>query len=298
MKNSLKYVLGAMTCQGISFDMLQPILMRLANNRDACLIYQNEQIAVPQLIQRALSIVECLKKMNCQAQHIAFCLPNSPELLCWHLACLHLGIVFVPIIYEEDPKVIGKILNSTAARCLFTTALKLKKLSKIVFPVGCCIKIIDDKMKALRAITPNCSDIDKSLLDSPNAVNGDQPAMILHSLDSKGSSIEVIHNHQSFQTLVDTHALQSKAHSKMICLVSQPMGHIEGLSTALLTLFNRGTVVLLDRFEVESYLKTLKKYRPTHIHLEASLFHSIINHPNFDKDSLQNSVNCFTKSEC
>lgn len=128
--------------------MLQNALLHIANSKDALLIYQGMKFTAYQLGVRSYEIIESLQNMQCASQKVAFCLANSPELLCWHLACIHLGIAIVPIPFEAEPKYIEEVLRITEPQMLFTSSRKKQELMEIRIP-KLKIEEIEDSYKAL-----------------------------------------------------------------------------------------------------------------------------------------------------
>src|SRR3990167_2489102 len=132
--------------------MLQNTLNLLLKQDHAQLIFQDHTFSSRVLVERAKQILQILTEMQCESQHIAFCLPNSPELLCWQLACFHLGTPIIPIIYEHTANDIQQILRLTNAKYLLTTSEKQLGLKKLTLAISCQIKIVDDTQDALLAI--------------------------------------------------------------------------------------------------------------------------------------------------
>lgn len=266
--------------------MLQSVLTLLSSNPRSKLTYKGEIFSSKQLIKRSLEIANSFKKLA-NNKPIAFYLPNSPELLCHYLACFHLGIPVVPIIYQEDISFVLSTIESIAPTHLFTTSEKKRQLPNIK---NCKIEIIDDTFQALASIDLKAAD----KISIPNlSVSPEQLAMVVFSSGTSGMPKGIMHSYQSayefLQTLVEVLAIDHD----VSYVVAQPMGHIGGIATTLITLLHNGTAILLDNFEINSYIQTLKKYKPTHINLHTPLFYQIMAIPNLDKTAFSQIRTCF-----
>lgn len=263
--------------------MLQNTLAKLLDSKEAKIIYQDKAFTAKQIYLRTINIIETLKTSHDLTKPLALCLPNSPELVCWQLACFHLGIVIVPIIYEQSPEHIQQVLKLTKPETLLITTEKNKKLIK----PECKIDIIDDQCGAVSR------SYQKNTFDSVSTVSSDQLAMIIFSSGSTGQMKGIQHTYQSAYGFIQLLTNVLDAISHMIYLVAQPMGHIGGIVTTLLTLLNEGTVVLLEEFEITRYLSMAVRYQPTHVNLHTPLFYEIINYPKVNKDAFARVQSCF-----
>lgn len=240
-----------------------------------------------QIAHRAQALVQELKERDFQGKHLAFYIPNSPELLCWQLAAFYLGIPIIPIIYEQDPSLVQEILQSTQARYLLTTSEKMNALSALHQTSSYEILVADDTHQALSTFSSEPFTLKRSSVSDQNL------AMIIFSSGTSGSLKGIMHSYRTTLGFIQMLGEILKAQLGMVYVIAQPMGHIGGISTLLLTLLQEGTAILLDKFEVSEYLHTLKHYRPTHINLHTPLFYEILNYPELDKTAFDRLVTCF-----
>lgn len=273
--------------------MLQNALLHIANSKDAQLIYQSLKFSAYQLGVRSYEIVETLTKMQCQNQRLAFCLPNSPELLCWYLACIHLGITIIPLQFEHNAQFIEKALQLTEPFCLFTNSLKKRDLGDIRLPKQCKMEIIDDTYKALYKHIEQQTNLIFNPERDLSKVDPKTLAMIIFSSSSEGELKGIMHSYQSAYAFIDMLSDVQSAKEHPLYVVAESLGQMGGITNTLLTLLKNGTVVLLDHFEVRDYLETLSQYKPTHIDLRKPFFYNILNYPNLDKKGFDRILTCF-----
>ncbi|RDI40989.1 class I adenylate-forming enzyme family protein [Aquicella lusitana] len=262
--------------------MLQNTLVKLAALKEAHLIYESNIITAVQLVSRTAEIIAQLRDAKNPLKSIAFYLPNSPELICWQLACFHLGIMIVPIIYEHEPAYVEKVLHLTAPSLLMTTSNKGNQLSQMPCPV----QMNDDRYDAVLTAKP--------ITNLPHStVSAEQTAMIIFSSGSTGTLKGIMHSYQSAYEFIQLLAEVLDAGKNLVYLVAQPMGHIGGITTTLLALLHDGQAILLEQFNCESYINAMARYQPTHINLHTPLFYELLHLPDLDKRAFSRIQSCF-----
>lgn len=257
--------------------MLQNTLIKLFSSKKSRIIYQSETLSSQQLGARAYEIIQFLKLLNLENQRIAFCLPNSPELLCWHIACFYLGIPIIPIIYEQTPGFIEEVIHLTRPSYLIVSSAKKEELNLACLRT-CKIKIIDDKAQAIKKMAlPHPLPLIPSSTIQSSAL-----AMVIFSSESSGQLKGIKHTYESAYEFLIGLENALNTHTELTFPIAQSLGHVEGIVTTLMCLLNEGLGILLDGFEVSDYLSALKQYHPTHIYLPISLFNDLTHFPGID----------------
>ncbi|GAB2275154.1 Probable CoA ligase ccl7, variant 2 [Dionaea muscipula] len=106
-------------------------------------------------------------------------------------------------------------------------------------------------------------------MDLPKVpIKQDDTAILLYSSGTTGDSKGVILTHGNFIAtglmLVDDQDLQGQKDNVM--LIALPLFHVFGISGILYAQLQRGnTVVIMARFDLEKLLRTVEKYRVTHL---------------------------------
>lgn len=270
--------------------MLQNALIQLLKSPQAALIYKGNNFPSRLLVARALSLLPALKKIQSTTKHLAFCLPNSPDLLCYHLACFYLGLPIVPIIYEQSPEYIQQVIQLTGAGHLITTTAKNKALSKSKLHLNCDLIISDETHQILSS---SAAPAQLKTFLQPSSVQPTDLAMIIFSSGTSGKLNGIMHSYQSSWGFMKTLEEVLAIDEGLSYLIAQPMGHIGGLITTLLTLVHNGTAILLENFEISSYMQAMEQYQPTHINLHTPLFYELLNYPQLDRKAFSRIKTCF-----
>lgn len=268
--------------------MLQDILQKLFKS-DAKLVFKQQTVTAQMLVARIIEIINLLKTFNLNRNYIALSLPNSPELFCWQLACFHAGIPIVPIIYEYDVNHLDAVIKLTTAKLLITTSEKQQLLRQNNITLDCNINIINDEYQQILELKKQPFNF--SIPSS--TVKDEDLAMIIFSSGTSGKLKGIMHSYRSFagfmQTLIEVLTIKEG----LIYIVAQPMGHIGGISTLLITMLYQGTAILLQKFAIEEYMQLIDRYQPTHINLHTPLFYQVINYPQINKQGFRHISCCF-----
>jgi len=258
--------------------MLTLIFTLLKQQKNAKIIFQEKTFSAKEIVQLAENLIaqHFPKKLP---KRIAFCLPNSPQLFAWHIACLAYGIESAPLICDETPNFLHAALKLIKPDIVITSKI-IQERCQFTYPI-----LIDKKISS--PVTLSKKPLRK--------LSENKLAFILFS--SGGSLKGSMHSYKTFQGFIDTLAIILAVKKGLTYLVAQPMGHIGGIVTSLLTLINNGTVVLLPKFSITGYLSALAKHKPTHINLHTPLFYALLNQKNIDKKAFSHIKTCFAAGD-
>lgn len=260
--------------------MLQNALTELLTCNNARLIYKNHPFTARQLAARAATQMQILIELKHQTHPIAFCMPNSPELLSMQLACFHLGIPIVPIIYDQPPEHIQQVVTLTQPARLYMTSEKQEEIWDASVEIDCQIEIIDDTSKTI-------SEMDGADLQSiqllPIHAKEHDLAAIMFSSGTSGQLKGIMHTYKSLTGFIDTLNEILAIENGLTYLVAQPMGHIGGITTTLTTLLHDGSAILMNEFDVTHFMELMHQHQPTHINLHTPLFYDLLNFPKINK---------------
>lgn len=272
--------------------MLQQTLHRLSRALHARLIYRNQVFTAAQLVARSCDIIIELKRMQQQSStksfKVALCLTNSPELFCWQIACYHLGITILPIIYEQTPAFIQQATQLFAPDVLIISSEKLKQLK--TFQPRCEIKMVDSVAERIPAVS-------FATQVEPSRVDANQLAMVIFSSGTSGDLKGIMHSYATAYGFVTMLVEVLHIDNGLTYIIAQPMGHIGGVTTILFGLLFEGTSVLLEKFNIDEYMEAITRYQPTHLNLHTPLFYEVINYPTIDKTSFKNVTTCFAAGD-
>lgn len=271
------------------------------------------------------SLAKALALMEVKAgTKVAIMLPNCPQAVIAYYAVLWLGGVVVmtnPMYVEREmeyqwrdsgaeilvvldhlyPRV-EKVLDKTGIRNVLVTSLKeyLPWHLKILYPLKAW------KQKLFTAIPYggkilNFSSLIKGTAPDPPPcpVALDDLALLQYTGGTTGTSKGVMLTHRNILfNVVQTAAWFPDFHfgsERMIAVL--PFFHVLGMTVTLnLTLYIGGTIILVPRFEINDFLKTLHKTRPTLFPAVPTIFVGIVNHPDIGSFDLSSIRFCITGS--
>ena len=274
---------------------LQDNLQSILSDKHAKIWFEDSLYCMSQLADRVSQLGEWLAQQELQQSPVAICLPNSPELLCWQMATFLTGATLLPIIYDEPDEFILKAVTLTQAKLLIISKERRQNIEDSQTEATKIVAVdVDHENLRIRSAT---NDASVTLGNVVRQVDSDQLGMVIFSSGTSGTMKGIMHSQASILAFVENLATVLSARKRMSYLVAQPMGHIGGIVTSLLTLLFSGTVILLRQFETNAYLKTLKAHKPTHINLHTPLFYDIVDIDNLDRDSFSNIECCFAAGD-
>lgn len=113
-------------------------------------------------------------------------------------------------------------------------------------------------------------------------------AVVLHTSGSTGQPKRALITHRSRNSIFDKNNKQELQNFKK--LFANPFCHAMGMNTIDLTLFDKHDLIFLKKFVAHNYLKTIHKFRPTHLVGVPSMFSIVVNQSHIDSDLDLSSV--------
>ncbi|KAG0473139.1 hypothetical protein HPP92_014996 [Vanilla planifolia] len=174
--------------------------------------------------------------------------PNSLHVPVIALAVISLGAVITTTNPLNTPLEIAKQVAHAQPVLAFTTPSLLPKLAGHAFPV---VLLEDQTVQDMILNKPG-----RSLLET---VRQDDPATLLYSSGTTGTSKGVISTHRNLIALVQIQLARFPDRNTVVCTV--PMFHVYGLAGIVFGLLATGsTVVILPQFEMRAMLRAVVDY--------------------------------------
>ena len=173
-------------------------------------------------------------------------LANRVEMIDLYLACLNLGVIFVPINILYKEREIGHILRDADPAAIVTDN---------AFPVAADTWHVTDLAAEALNSTP---------FDRPIALDGDDPAVIIYTSGTTGPSKGAILTHNNFAAnAINLNACWQITSADRL-LLALPLFHVHGLGNGLHCWLVSGCRMrLLERFEQRAAVQMFVDFRPT-----------------------------------
>ncbi len=226
-------------------------------------------------------------------ERVAFMLPNCPEAVTVYLACFRSGAVAAPFNTRYAPAEVEAALRRARPRWLIVHESLLGKLEEVQQEVLTGVRVlvagsgevpVTDRRRAplagrgdgLEPLAPLCASGARPTAPRPGP---DRPALLFFTSGSTGPPKGVLHSQRSASAMLSsTSEAMGDVGSRDVTQVCDPLAHVSGFIETMTTLAAGGTVVLLDGFELDSFVTGLLTHRPTlictHLDVLAQLVHA------------------------
>jgi acyl-CoA synthetase (AMP-forming)/AMP-acid ligase II len=210
--------------------------------------------------------------------------PNSPDWPIVALGTLAAGGVVSganPMSNAED---LANQLRDANARIVYTVAPLLQTARQAVKKCGSDILIVSDETdeKVNMSTLLACPDAEPSI-----RLNPDSPATLPYSSGTTGMAKGVLLSHRNLVSNIYQYTQAISIPQGAVTLALLPMFHIYGFTVITLCgLASGATMVTIPRFEPESFLKTITRYRVSHLSVVPPLMHFLATHPAVDAHDL------------
>jgi long-chain acyl-CoA synthetase len=283
------------------------------------------RLTYEQLWKQIQSFAKALDLMEVKSgTKVAIMLPNCPQAVIAYYAVLWLGGVVVmtnPMYVEREmvhqwndskaeilvvldhlyPKV-EKVLKNTGIRKVVVTSIKeyLPWYLKYLYPIKARKQNLFMSVPYGGDIVNFSMLIRRTLPDPPPCpVKLDDLALLQYTGGTTGISKGVMLSHRNvLANVVQTAAWFPDFHfgeERMMAIL--PFFHVLGMTVTLnLTLYIGGAVILVPRFELNDFLKTLQKTKPTLFPGVPTIFVAIVNHARIASYNLSSIRFCITGS--
>lgn len=213
---------------------------------------------------------------------------NSNDYMCLYLGTLIAGGCMVPLSGMASGESLALMVEDCDTRFLFVSGKNLLLFNEIrdqlkrVQP-ALRIGIDTDAIDSGQDIDAWLSDAS----DEPNPVEvtPDDPFNIIYSSGTTGTPKGILHDYRFRQRQL-TRLVHFGLDGDAINLVSTPLYSNTTLVSALPTLYNGGTLILMGKFNAHRFLELAAEHRVTHAMLVPVQYTRIMAEPDFDRFDL------------
>jgi malonyl-CoA/methylmalonyl-CoA synthetase len=229
-------------------NLTQVFDLSLRGRRDTVgLEFQDQVYTFGEIDTRSNRLAQCLRQRGVHGgDRLCVYLPNSIAMIDLYLACVKLGVIFVPINILYRDREIGHILGDAEPKAVVSDASFASPV-----PVWSPAELLEEAA---------------SLPDQRPAValEGDAPAGIIYTSGTTGTSKGAVLTHNNFAANAVNLTVCWQITSADRFLLALPLFHVHGLGNGLHTWLLSGCRMrLLERFERQSAADTFLTFRPT-----------------------------------
>ena len=177
-------------------------------------------------------------------------LPNGIEFIDLYLACVRLGVIFVPmnVLYRE--RELKHIVSDSAPR-----AVVVDPASDATYSSDAVLWSVDELCAAAAR---------RDAVPLTIAVDGDDPALIIYTSGTTGTAKGAVlsHNNLAANGITLTAAWQITEHDRYLAML--PLFHVHGLGNGVHSWLISGCVMrLLERFDQRATPAVMADFKPT-----------------------------------
>jgi malonyl-CoA/methylmalonyl-CoA synthetase len=223
--------------------------LSLQGRRDVvALEFRGQELTFGEMDARSNRMAQLLAARGLRAgDRLCIYLSNFIEIIDLYLACVKLGVIFVPINILYKEREITHILNDAEPTAAVTAAEQFPALA----PVWCL-----EKLTAAAALqSPERPTVE---------LDGDTPAALVYTSGTTGASKGAILTHNNFAANARNLVTCWQISQADRLLLPLPLFHVHGLGNGLHVWLTSGCRMrLLERFEHASAAAELLNFRPT-----------------------------------
>jgi len=225
--------MGLATLQSIRMNLRDLFDLSLVNRRDQIgLEWKGVEYTFGQIDERSDQMAASLVEQGLQpGDRLSVQLPNCIELIDIYLACVKLGVIFVPINILYRDREVAHILTDADPKLVITT----------------------DSLPQLRGAGP-----------CPATLDGDTPAALVYTSGTTGQSKGAILTHNNFAANALNLLTCWQITDRDRFLLALPLFHVHALGNGLhCWLISGCRMRLLERFEYQTATDQFLDFRPT-----------------------------------
>ena len=258
-------------------------------------IYENLKLTYTELNRDVNALGNHLKSLGIQkGDKVALMLPNCPEFVISYFAILKIGAVVVTLNAMSTAYELHYLLGNSDAKALITTLSLAKRFEEIKADLPLCRHLIatgglQNNSPFREALTKKSAALDIPVIDE------EDPAVMIYTSGLTGKPLGAVlthHNLLSQSTLLKS---EVGGTDKDRCLAVIPFFHSFGACANMVNALRIGaSMVLMDRFTLDSIFSTIEKEKVTYVAAVPRLFLGMIFHDKADSYNIRSLRFCMT----
>lgn len=224
-------------------------------------------------------------------EKVALFLPSMYEFLLVQVGTLKAGASAVPVNYMFGEETINYVLDDSDASVIVTQAKDADIVTEAAAESDLeAIVTIGESEHGSHTLAEIIDEEDSYLPAAPK--RDDELFNLNYTSGTTGDPKGVYKTHRNMSSHISNMEHVWKLDADETWINAGPLYHTAGLESCSLPLLQAGaTVVLLEEWDVESFLELVEQYRPTNAYVVGSMLIDLANYPDSDQwdvDSLQN----------
>jgi long-chain acyl-CoA synthetase len=230
------------------------------------LICENQRINYQQLNGSVNAVAHLLQQLGvAKGDKVALMLPNIPEFVYCYFAAVKLGAIAVPLNTYSTAYELSYLLENSDAKVLITIESARKRYEEIKDKLSSCKNLI------IADSGDQYSPLKKALAQGPfsnpaTPLDPDDPAVMIYTSGLTGKPLGAVLTHINLysQTHLIVSLIQRTSADKGLSLI--PLFHSFGATANMNAVLRCGcSVVMLDRFTMDSLFNVIEKEKITYI---------------------------------
>lgn len=261
------------------------------------IIHDNTRISYEDLKDRTDRLAGAWNGIGLKkGDRIGLMISNQPDYIISYYAAMKLGLIVVQINPRYTARELLQIVNDSETTYIVVeensidTVNQLKEVFTFeqVFIVG----KETNQYQSVDAMIRTSAPFDKDVLIQPK----DEIAVIQYTGGTSGLLKGAMLTHNNLVANVyQSHAMygNSMKFGKEVILTATPLYHVYAMTSAMnLGIFIGGTILLINKFEVNYVLESIKQYQPTFFPGVPRMYNAFVNHKNVEKYGLSSFKFC------
>lgn len=268
-------------------QMFEETCRRYPDN--TALIYEDQIITYGALDRAVGALAHHLQTLGLgKGDKVSLMLPNCPEFVIAYFACHKIGAVAVTLNVLSTPYELNHLLTDSDTRVLITQPVLTRRFEEIRNNLPLCRHLLTtDDIQRITAAGPFTIDI-------PDMAS-DDPAVMIYTSGLTGKPLGAMLTHHNLLTQSTLIKLICDGDEHFRGLAVIPHFHSFGAVANMLgPIWVGASVVLMERFTLDSIFKTIEKEKVTYIAAVPRLFMGMVFHDKADQYDVSSLKFCIT----
>lgn len=225
---------------------------------------------------------------------LAIMLPNCLEYVISYFAVQRLGGIVVQVNPMYQPMELEYLLKNSEAEWIVLNEIQIQKLKAFGYEQSIKIITVDgnDENNIHQWIEKGGDSLPDVSIDDENDI-----AILQYTGGTTGRSKGVMITHRNVvfnlhQNMLSTVTPPEGSQWEKVMGIA-PMFHAMGLTTMVTTIFNGGTYNCIRRFEINSLVEEIRKFKPTMFSGSPTMYIALLNYPGLTSSDLE-SIRSFS----